>query len=191
MAYIPKISDAAVKKATGKTWKQWFVLLDKAGAQRMKHIDIARFIHKNYLGGDKNKNISPDVAKSGGWWSQIATVEYERSRGLRAVNQNASGFNVSVHGTFAMPVSKLFSAWRRRAPSEGLLESTVRKNKSIRYKAAMGAPRYLVMFTAKKKNVSRIGFEAMRLSKSSDVEKQRAKWKKIIAMMKKDLEKFK
>ncbi len=50
MSYTPKTSDAAVKKATGKTWGQWFTLLDKAGGRRMKHIDIARLLHKKYLG---------------------------------------------------------------------------------------------------------------------------------------------
>ena len=31
------MSDEAVKAKTGKTWKQWFAILDKAGAKQMTH----------------------------------------------------------------------------------------------------------------------------------------------------------
>ena len=30
----PRMTDEAVKAKTGKTWAEWFVLLDKAGARR-------------------------------------------------------------------------------------------------------------------------------------------------------------
>jgi hypothetical protein len=182
--YIPKTSDAAVKKATGRTWKEWFALLDGAGAKTMTHIEIARLLHKKYL-GKESKDASPDVAKSGGWWSQMVTVEYERSRGLRAVNQTSTGFNVSVHGTFPVPISKLFSAWRKIADGHGLHESGIKKDAKkgsmvIRYTAEPGKPRYIAMFMAKTKSSSRIGFEAMRLPKKPDVERQRRIWKKAL-----------
>ena len=31
----PRMSDEAVKAKTGKSWKEWFALLDKAGAKKM------------------------------------------------------------------------------------------------------------------------------------------------------------
>jgi len=31
-AYTPKMSDVAVTANTGKDWKSWFAILDKAGA---------------------------------------------------------------------------------------------------------------------------------------------------------------
>jgi hypothetical protein len=194
MSYLPKTSDGAVKKATGKTWKEWFTILDIAGAKTMPHIEIARLLYKKYLRGpdaqkgrssDKHRDISPDVAKSGGWWSQMVTVEYERARGLRAVNQTATGFSVSVHGTFPVPVSKLFAAWRKIADRQGLREGKIKKHATngsivIRYIADRGKPRYVAMFVAKTESTSRIGFEAMRLPKKSGVEKQRKKWKRAL-----------
>src|SRR5258708_453501 len=146
--YKPKTSDAAVKKSTGKTWSQWFSVLDKAGAKKMPHIEIARRIYDKYLGEKKSK-LAPDVAKRGGWWSQMVTVEYERSRGMRAINQTSTGFNVSVHGTYEMPVAKLFTAWRRLAKQNGLVESTVRANNTIRYKRIEDGPLHVVMFASK------------------------------------------
>jgi hypothetical protein len=187
MSYTPKTSDAAVKKTTGKTWREWFALLDKAGAKKMPHIEIARLLYHNYLAGDKSKKLGPDIAKSGGWWSQMVTVEYERSRGLRAVNQTVSGYNVSVHGTFPVSVTRLFTHWRKIAHAQGLTESTVRRNQTIRYKAAKGEPRYVVMFRSKGARSSRIGFGAMRLAKAADVEKQRGKWKSVLRKLEKAL----
>jgi len=180
--YKPKTSDAAVEKATGKSWSEWFSILDRAGAKKMPHIEIARHVYDKYLGKKKTK-LAPDVAKKGGWWSQMVTVEYERSRGMRAVNQTSSGFNVSVHGTFDLPVSRLFTAWQKVARKNGLVESTVHKNKTIRYKAEKGKPLYVVMFMPKGSQKSRIGFEVMRLAKPSEVEKARAKWKNELAKL--------
>ena len=39
------MSDEAVKAKTGKTWKEWFAALDKAGATKMGHQDIVKYLH--------------------------------------------------------------------------------------------------------------------------------------------------
>ena len=36
-----RMSDAAVQAKTGKTWPEWFAVLDKAGAAKMTHKEIA------------------------------------------------------------------------------------------------------------------------------------------------------
>lgn len=41
---INNISSQALKKATGKGWDEWIRLLDKEGAAKMTHKEIARFI---------------------------------------------------------------------------------------------------------------------------------------------------
>src|SRR5690349_6826312 len=105
-----RISDAAVQKATGKNWKQWFAILDKAGAKKMTHRDMAQFVYDHHL-GKKGKGTT-NVATSGGWWSQMVTVEYERERGLRKVNEYAQGFLVAIHKTMAGSVSSLQKHWQ-------------------------------------------------------------------------------
>lgn len=42
------ISDAAVRKATGKGWQDWFAILDKAGATRLAHKDIVEALTKKH-----------------------------------------------------------------------------------------------------------------------------------------------
>jgi len=185
MMYTPKTSDEAVKKATGKAWTEWFSILDKAGAKKMPHIEIAQYVYDNYLGEKKTK-LAPDVAKKGGWWSQMVTVEYERSRGLRKVGETATGFNVSVHRTVGVPISRLFGEWRKIAAKNKLVESTVRPNKTIRYKRDSEGVLYVVMFAAKESG-SRVGFEVIGLKRQSDIEKMRVYWKKQMEKLEQQL----
>ncbi len=118
------ISSAAVKKATGKTWAQWLALLDKAGAKKLPHKDIALLLHA--------KLKLPD------WWCQMVTVGYEQARGLRVRHQKPDGFEVSVSRTMVAPVDRAFAAWKDAALREQWLPRTpltVRKatpHKSIR-----------------------------------------------------------
>lgn len=91
-----RISDEAVKKATGKTAKDWFTIIDKAGGTEMTHKEIARFLY--------------DTQGVAGWWAQMVTVEYERARGKRVIGETADvGFEVGVHKT--VEISKT-AAWK-------------------------------------------------------------------------------
>lgn len=88
MAHQTRISDEAVKKATGKTWQEWLIQLDKAGAKDMTH-----------------RQIVAEVAKDGAvsqWWQQMVAVEYEHRRRRRQVGQTAdAGFQIGVQKTIA------------------------------------------------------------------------------------------
>jgi hypothetical protein len=118
------VSSAAVKKATGRTWAEWFAVLDKAGAARLPHKEIARRLQRIHRLAD--------------WWCQMVTVGYEQARGLRLKHQKTDGFAISVARTIAAPVDRAFAAWREAALREQWLPRTpltIRKatpHKSIR-----------------------------------------------------------
>jgi hypothetical protein len=38
----PRMSDEAVAAKTGKNWKQWFAIIDKAGGKKMTHQEIVK-----------------------------------------------------------------------------------------------------------------------------------------------------
>ncbi len=72
-----EISDAAVRKATGKGWDEWFALLDSEGAEALPHKQIARLLHdRGYIASS--------------WWCQMVTVGYERARGKRVLGETES-----------------------------------------------------------------------------------------------------
>ena len=42
------MSDAAVRRATGKSWTQWFAALDKAKANTLSHKQIAGLLYEKH-----------------------------------------------------------------------------------------------------------------------------------------------
>lgn len=84
-----RIGDEAVRKKTGRDWKEWFAILDKAGAKKMAHKEIAQ--HLGSIGMP-------------GWWAQMVAVSYEQERGLREKYQQAGGYSAGASRTFAVPV---------------------------------------------------------------------------------------
>jgi uncharacterized protein YndB with AHSA1/START domain len=120
----PRMSDEAVKAKTAKTWKQWFAILDKAGAKKMTHQEIVKYISAEH-------GVGP-------WWQQMVTVTYEQARGLRDVHQKPGGYQISVSRTINVPIGMLYNAFANdKARNAWLAEDgvTVRKataNKSMR-----------------------------------------------------------
>jgi hypothetical protein len=123
--YAPRagMSDAAVKKATGRDWAEWVATLDAAKANEKPHREIAEYVSS--LG-------TPD------WWSQMVTVGYERVRGLRDKGQRRGGaYEANKSRTFAVPVETLFEAihdarTRKRWLQKALKVRTSTASKTIR-----------------------------------------------------------
>lgn len=179
-AQTDSISDAAVRAKTGKSWKQWFALLDKAGARRWEHKDIAAHLHK--------KLDCP------GWWNQMVAVAYERARGLRQKHQRPDGFSVSRSATVAAPLGRLFDAWqdartRRRwlADPEFLLRKAT-ANKSMRITWVDGKTSVEANFYAKGAGKSQITVQHNKLADAKAVERMRSYWGGALGKLKTILE---
>lgn len=118
------IGSPAVKRATGRTWREWFAVLDEAGAAKLPHKEITRRLQRTHRLAD--------------WWCQMVTVGYEQARGLRLKHQKSDGFEISVARTITAPVGRAFAAWREATQREQWLPRTpltIRKatpHKSIR-----------------------------------------------------------
>jgi hypothetical protein len=63
------VSDATVRKNTGRSWAEWFAILDAWDAPSQGHTRSARHLVEMH-------GVS-------GWWAQTVTVRYEWERGLR------------------------------------------------------------------------------------------------------------
>ncbi len=168
------ISSEAVRAKTGKGWAEWFALLDKAGAAKLPHKEIARHVHT--LG-------------CGDWWSQMVTVGYEQARGLRVKHQTADGFSASASKTIAAPIAKLYSAWtdpkgRAKWLADG--ELTVRKrteNRSLRITWGDGS-HVDVMFFAKGPAKSQVAIEQRKLAGVKDVARVKKLWAAALEKLK-------
>ena len=162
-----EIGDDAVKRATGRGWKEWLKLLDEAGAKTKPHREIAAIVSE--LGAPP-------------WWSQMVTVTYERERGLREVHQTAAGYVANVSRTFAVPVEELFDAFRRIAKKEKYAERKATAPKSLRLTAS-DATSVEVGFYAKGESKSSIAVQHSKLTSQKDVAKRKEYWAARLATL--------
>lgn len=95
------MDDAAVITATGKASDAWFAILEERGARALPHADIARLLHDDY--------------GVPGWWSQMVTVDYERSIGRRETGQRCDGdFTTSASRTLPGTLDEVLDRWLAR-----------------------------------------------------------------------------
>jgi uncharacterized protein YndB with AHSA1/START domain len=119
----PRMSDDSVKAKTGRTWNEWFKILDADGAKNLNHQEIVALLNKKH-------SVGP-------WWQQMVTVTYEQARGLREQHQKPEGYEISVSRTIEAPIRKAFKTWTDEKMRKAWLPSnlTIRKataNKSLR-----------------------------------------------------------
>ena len=165
----PRMSDAAVQAKTGKTWKEWFAVLDRAGAREMSHKDIATYLYR--------------VHRISGWWSQMVTVTYEQARGMREVHQRPEGYEISVSKVMPVAVSALYRAWddgkvrRRWLKEDGMVVRAATSHKTIRMTWTDGKTSVEVRFSGKGASKSQVVVQHSKLVNASKAAKTKAYWK--------------
>ena len=176
-----KISNEAVKKSTGKTLKEWFSILNKAGAKKMEHKQVAKLLHQKY-------GLS-------GWWSQMVTVQYEQEIKGRKKHEKPEGFQVSKSTTLTASVTKIFNMinspikriiWLKD-PAITITKST--KDKSIRGKWIDKKTNIEFQFYPKDNNKTQLVVQQSRIKSEKEAETMKTYWGKQLNNLKKYLEK--
>ena len=171
----PGMSEEAVRRGTGKSWDEWFALLDAWGGTTHTHTEIARHVSETY-GID-------------GWWAQGVTVGYERARGMRALHERPDGFSMNASKTFPVPVNRLFAAIvdeeQRARWLDGitLRTRTSQENKTARFDVLPSDTRLAAYFTARGEEKSSVSLQMERLPSAEDVERWRKLWKAQLARL--------
>ena len=166
------VTDATVKQRTGKTWDQWCRSLDRAGARRLSHREIAVWLKEKH--------------GLGGWWSQMVTVGYEQRRGLRQKHEKPGGFEISRSRTIAAPVGRAFAAWkepsRRRAwlPGTALKVRTASRNKSLRLTWTDGSQILAVHFAGAGAGRCRVVVQHTKLPNAAAANRAKTFWGKAL-----------
>ena len=161
------VGSDAVQAKTGKTWAEWFAVLDAAGAQQMPHPRIARYLAE--------EQGVPD------WWCQMLTVGYEQARGLRAVHEKTDGFAANASKTFAAPAMALYEAWadgerrNRWLPDAPLNVRKATPGKSLRITWADGSS-VDANLTARGADKSQVAIQHSRLPDAETAAQMKAFW---------------
>ena len=176
----PPMSDDAVKAKTGKTWKEWFSILDKAGAKKLSHPEIVKILNEQH-------GVAP-------WWRQSVTVAYEQARGLRELHQKPGGFEISVSRTINVPLAKLYKAFETaKARSVWLAEDSLevgktKANKSIRGAWNEVATSLEISFYEKGKSKSQVVVTHRKLPNAKAAATMKAFWGKALDRLRTSLE---
>ncbi|MGH9972240.1 MAG: DUF4287 domain-containing protein [Pyrinomonadaceae bacterium] len=177
----PRMSDDAVKAKTGKIWKDWFSILDKAGAKKMSHKEIVHFLNSEH-----------DV---GPWWQQMVTVTYEQERGLRDKHERHGEYSISVSRTVNVPLAALYRSFANEKSRGGWLSEdglVVRKataNKSMRITWKDGKSSLEINFYDKGNSTSQVVVQHSKLSDAKAAARMKPYWSKALDRLRQKLTK--
>jgi hypothetical protein len=177
-----KISDEAVKKSTGRIWKEWFSVLNKAGARKMEHKEVAKLLHTKY-------GLSE-------WWSQMVTVQYEQDVKGRKKHEKPDGYQISKSKTLQFSASKVFSVIQYPSLRKSWLKdhdfaiTKSTKNKSIRGKWADKKTNIEFQFYPKDKIKTQLVIQHSKISSEKEAEKLKKYWERNLNDLKNFLEKI-
>jgi hypothetical protein len=175
----PRMSDEAVKAKTGKTWKDWFSVLDKAGARKMTHQEIVKFLNSEH-------HVGP-------WWQQMVTVTYEQQRGLRDKHEKPDGYQISVSRTLDVSLPTLYEAFKNGKKrgtwlSENELKiRTATANKSLRVNWVDGKTSLEINFYDKSKSKSQVVVQHSKLPDAKAAAKMKSYWSKALDRLRETL----
>ncbi|MCX4667392.1 hypothetical protein OG453_12075 [Streptomyces sp. NBC_01381] len=180
-----KLSDEALREATGKGWEEWFALLDAWGGTSRNHTEIARHVREDH-GVD-------------GWYAQSVAVGYEQERGLREVGQSSTGeWRTSGSKTIDATAARVIEAFTddglraRWLPDVDFTVRTHRPAKSVTadFKDADGggAGRISVTLTVKAPGKTVVGVGHEKLRDAAEVAAYKSFWKDRLAALKSLLE---
>jgi hypothetical protein len=174
-------SDEAVVDATGRTWDEWFALLDRWDATKRTHTEIARWLR--------------DEQGVDGWWAQSVTVTYEQERGMRAPGQRADGtYSASASKTVGVSVDALYAAFADESVRGRWLGGYELDVRSARPEKSMtgawedGTTRLTIGFTAKGDSKSQVALAHEKLPDAQSADEMKAFWKERLGGLKEMLE---
>ena len=199
----PGMSDAALRRKTGRGWEEWLALIDAWGGTSRTHSEIASWLMSEH--------------QMEGWWAQSVTVGYERARGMRAMGQLVDGFSATASKTVNVPLERLYDAvadGRRRArwlPNAPFAVSSATPRRSVRgawedetttvasngssegsatrgAKRAPRASRVSIELSAKGDDKSQLQVQHTRLRDATAAEALKTFWRERLAELKRVLE---
>lgn len=165
--------------AAGRTYAEWFALLDGWGAPGRPFREISTWLRTEH--------------ELSAWWAQKLIVEYEQARGIRPAGARPDGtIAVGASKTINVAAERVYQALvdpeRRELwlPDLDLTERTARQNTSARFDSGDGTR---VSFTIEAKgDKTTVAVEHERLADAEAAQQHKAFWQERLATLKSVLE---
>jgi hypothetical protein len=166
----------SVRGSTGRSYEQWYELLDNAGARDLSHQEIARLLAGQGI--------------ESGWWCQSITGSYERYIGRRVEGQTCDGdFKTSASKTVDATLDEVLQSWCAQVDGQAEFNgvpvvgvpsvATTGRWRYWRAKLADGG-RITVSITAAPSGKTSFGLSHDKLGSVADVESWKTYWRKLV-----------
>lgn len=176
-------STAGIEKTSGRSWEDWVALLDAAGAEKLKHSEIATLSYENM----------PEHVSNRGWWSQGVAIAYEHQKGLRVPGQSSTGdFSANASKTFPGDKDAAIARWLEVvedrdefggvALEEEPSTSSTEKWRYWRVALADGT-RVSVTISDKPGGKSTLAVQHSKLESAEDIDRWKRVWKEILGQL--------
>jgi hypothetical protein len=168
------VSTDAVARRTGKTWDDWFEVLDSAGAATLDQRGIIAILAQKH-------GIGP-------WWQQMIAVGYESLRAKSDKPPAVDGFQINSSCTLDAPLPRVFRLWndageraRWLADDRFVVRGTT-ADKVIRARWGKGTSHVAVSF-AEKSGRTEVSVEHHQIESRGAAEQMKAYWAKKLGLL--------
>jgi hypothetical protein len=168
------VSTDAVARRTGKTWDDWFEVLDNAGAATLDQRGIIAILAQKH-------GIGP-------WWQQMIAVGYESIVRKSDKPPAPDGFQINSSCTLDAPLKSVFRLWndageraRWLADDRFVVRSTTGE-KSIRARWGKGTSQVAVSFV-EKSGRTEVSVEHLQIESRDAADQMKAYWAKKLGLL--------
>jgi uncharacterized protein YndB with AHSA1/START domain len=168
------VSTDAVARRTGKSWDDWFDVLDSAGAATLDQRGVIAILAQKH-------GIGP-------WWQQMIAVGYESVRGKSDKPPAADGFRINSSCTLDAPLPRVFRLWNdageraRWLADDRFVVRGATADKSIRARWGKGTSHVAVSFS-EKSGRTEVSVEHHQIESSAAAEQMKAYWTKKLGLL--------
>jgi hypothetical protein len=168
------VSTDAVARRTGKTWDDWFDVLDSAGAATLDQRGVVAILAQKH-------GIGP-------WWQQMIAVGYESLRAKSDKPPAADGFQINSSCTLDAPLTRVFRLWNdageraRWLADDRFVVRGANADKVIRARWGKGTSHVAVSFS-EKSGRTEVNVEHHQIESRSAAEQMKAYWAKKLGLL--------
>ncbi len=167
------VSSEAVARRTGKSWDDWFDVLESAGAATLDQRGVIAILAQKH-------GIGP-------WWQQMIAVGYESLRGKSDKPVAADGFRINSSCTLDAPLPRVFRLWndageraRWLADDRFVVRGTT--DTVIRARWGKGSSQVAVSFS-EKSGRTEVSVEHLQIESQGAADQMKAYWSKKLGLL--------
>jgi hypothetical protein len=168
------VSTDAVARRTGKSWDDWFEVLDSAGAATLDQRGVVAILAQKH-------GIGP-------WWQQMIAVGYESVRAKSDRPPASDGFRINTSCMLDAPLPRVFRLWNdageraRWLADDRFVVRGATADKSIRARWGKGTSHVAVSFS-EKSGRTQVSVDHHQIESSAAAEQMKAYWAKKLGLL--------